>query len=56
MTGIQDGWIFPSLEELAKGNSAPTMCMHYSYDSVLEDFKYLCILKKDLDSLEGKYR
>jgi hypothetical protein len=54
MTGIQDRQLFPSLEELAKGNSA--LATYYSYDSILEDFKYLCIviLKKDVDSPEGK--
>jgi hypothetical protein len=49
MTGIQGGWLFPGLEELTKGNSAPTT--HYSFDSILEDLKDLCIveLKKDMD-------
>jgi hypothetical protein len=48
LTGIKGGYLFPSLEQLDKKVQNPTE--HYGYDSILEDFKYLCacILKKDM--------
>jgi hypothetical protein len=53
-TGIKGGRLFPSLAQLEAKVDVPTE--NYSYDSVLEDFKYLCgvVLGKDLSSPEGK--
>jgi len=52
-TSIKGGCLFPSLPQLEKKVDMPKA--NYSYDSVLEDFKYLCgvILGKDLSSLES---
>ena len=54
LTGIKGGFLFPSLGQLYKKAETPTE--HYGYNSILEDFKYLCVsvLKKDMTSQSMK--
>ena len=50
MSGIKGGFLFPSPEQLAERNTAPTK--HLEYETMLSVIKELCtdVLKKDLSS------
>lgn len=53
-SGIKSGPIFPTKEQLEAGVAEPTD--HYSYESFLQQMKFLCIhiLKEDLESDQMK--